>query len=212
MASKKKNWKKGGKSRISKRTRRFAIQARGSGDLTPEKEIEAVYNYIRKHPGKMKSQIIKKSGSFGMTRARLMSRWDTIRDYLRDVGENNLDRRNPDGEPWIFGVGVKKMKYYATDKSLDFVPAEPVSAEIEYTRERYPSAQYRTVEDAFKAEAVPVIDEPDSKIVDHPPVWSPPEIDMTTPEEALPLPEDMVTIRYRGCVIRIPAGSDITLD
>lgn len=202
MAKKKKNWKKGGKSRITKRTRRFAIQARGSGDLTPEKEIEAVYNYIRKYPGKMKSQILKKSGSFGMTRARLMSRWDTIRDYLRDVGDNNLNRRNPDGEPWIFGVGVKKMKYYATDKAHDFVPAEPVSAEIEYNRERYPSASFRTVEDAFKVKAVPLIDEP--------PTFA--ETVETLIEETAPEPADLVTIRYRGCVIRIPAGSDITLD
>ena len=211
--AKKKNWKKGGKSRNRKRN--FAIQARGSGDLSPEKEIEAVYNYIRKHPGKMKSQIIKKSGSFGMTRARLMSRWDTIRDYLRDVGENNLDRRNPDGEPWIFGVGVKKMKYYATDKAHDFVPAEPVTVEIEYTRERYPSASYRTVEDAFMAGAVPVIDEPKVEAKPLPNQWD----NMTESERARLEDklrhineENYITIRYRGSILRFPPGSDITID
>ena len=197
MPKKKKNWKKTGKSR--KVNRKFEIRSHGSSDMAPEKEIEVVYDYIRKNPGKMKSQILKKSASFGMTRKRLMQRWDTIRDYLRDVGDNHLNRRNPDGEPWIIGIGTKKMKYYATDGDLDFVPAKPKVVELEYS---YPSPTFSKVESAFHARAVPVIDEPPafSETVES-------LIEATTPKTV-----DLVTIRYRGCVIRIPAGSDITLD
>lgn len=202
--SKTKNWKKKGKSRNrSVRTRTIAIAAKGSSDMTPEAEIEAVYNLIRKHPGKMKSQILKKAGSMGMTRSRLHQRWDTIRDYLRDVGDSNLNRRNPDGEPWMFGVGVKKMKYYATDKSLDFKAAEPVTVDIEYAKAE-PGVSYL----ARMAEkgAVPIIDEPEPVIVKEP------EADFIKPDPEPINEADYVTIRYRGGIIRIPAGSDITLD
>ncbi len=156
----------------------------------------------------------------GMTRVRLHQRWDTIRDYLRDVGDNHMNRRNPDGEPWIFGVGVKKMKYYATDPDLDFVPAEPITKDIDYTAERIPRSLARVAEEGL----VPVIDEPvKKKLVDASfgPVWTvdndppkptPPRYIRAEPEIEEPKDADYVTIRYRGSVIRIPAGSDITLD
>jgi len=201
--ARKKGWKKNRKSKAQTRKRTIAIAAKGFSDMTPEAEIEAVYNHIRKYPGKMKSQILKRAGSMGMTRRRLHQRWDTIRDYLRDVGDSNLNRRNPDGEPWMFGVGVKKMKYYATDKSLDFKAADPVTVDIEYA-ERKPGVS--NLARMAEKGAIPVIDEPEPVIVKEPE----PDFIKADPE---PINEaDYVTIRYRGGIIRIPAGSDITLD
>ncbi len=249
MAKKK---RRNGKSK--RRNRTYKIAARGSSDMSPEKEIEAVYNYIRTHPGLVKSQIIKKCRTIGMSKQRLWSRWDTIRDYLRDNKSNNLNRLNPDGQPWIYGEANtpngKRHKYYAVDPSLDFVPAEPVTVGIEYTPRKKGLARVGPVARAAKEGAVPVIDEPEGVVYAQgdedctqedcvcneencpfnkvgmdedlpvnlddilycPADYEPSDFIKATPEEVMPLPDDLVTIRYRGCVIRIKPGSTITLD
>ncbi len=204
--------------------------------MSPENEIEAVYNYIRKNPGLVKSQIIKKCRTIGMSKQRLWSRWDTIRDYLGDNKATNLYRLSPDGQPLIYGEANtpngKRHKYYAVDPSLDFVPAEPVTVGIEYAPRKKGLARVGPVARAAEEGAVPVIDEPEDVVYaqgDEEPEYTPLPVNLddilytpsdykpsdfikATPEEAMPLPDDLVTIRYRGCVIRIKPGSTITLD
>lgn len=233
----KKSWKKTGKSRrrqkivppTSSRIKTYEITAHGSSDLEPAEEIENVYNFIRNNPGLVKSQIIKRHNRMGMTRKRFWARWATIRDYLRDVKPNNLDRLNPDGQPWIYGEANtpagKRMRYYAVDPSIDFIAAPPVTVAVEYERKGLGLARL-----AEKA-VIPVIDKPvKKKLVDRSfgQVWT---LD-TDAEEDLPciledkkpymkteevkepsIPiEDYVIITYRGVRIEVPPGESIRLD
>lgn len=217
----KKGFKKTGKSRgrpkaIRKRTFQITAFKNETANLRPEDEIKAVYDLIRKNPGLIKSGIIKKHRSLGMKRQRLLARWSTIRDYLRDVKPNRMTRTNPDGEPWIFGLAEsekgKRMKYYAVDPNLDFVPADPVSEEVEYaargTTEKYLARKAR--EAPFPKKLVdasfgPVYVEGESE--PEPVFYS--QGDECPPE---PTTVDYVVITYKGTRIEVPLGSNIRLD
>ena len=168
--------------------------------MTPEDEIESIYNYICAHPGKGKAEIARKSASLGFSKSRFMARWTTIRKYLRNEGEANLNRLNPDGEPWVIGISANDtgrwMRYYATDKSLAFVPASDVAVK-EVINKRGPDVKPRKVLSIERESPETHIEPTVEKLEDS----VEPVIDI-----------DMVVIHFRGCRIELPAGSTIRLE